>query len=142
MKKATHIESEYVEKLLTENSPTQGKRVLEPLASLAAESNLPINVVEDTDVINNAEVHMNTGDLWLCLEGEVTFTCGGELVEPWSLKNEDGTENKSELQAEKISGGEDYTVKKGDWLWIPPSVPHTHSSKGTARLMIAKIPKA
>lgn len=122
--------------------PIKGKRLLEPLKTFSAEKKLPFNILEDTEVTNEVEVHMNEGDLWYCLEGEVTFVCGGEMQEPSFRKNADGTENKSEIKASGIKNGETLFLKSGDWLWIPSGEPHQHSSSGTARLVIIKIPKA
>lgn len=117
-----------------------GKRLLEPLKSFSAKNKFPLNILEDKEISNDAEVHKNEGDLWHCLEGEVTFIHGGELVDPVFGKNVDGSTNENELSAKEISGGEEIVVRQGDWFWIPPGVPHKHSSNGTARLIIIKIP--
>ncbi len=119
---------------------TPGKKLLEPLKALAAAKKLPFNILEDTDISNDAEVHMHEADLWLCLEGEVVFTYGGELIDPWFKVNPDGTEDKREIKAKQIKGGTESVLKPGDWLWIPAGEPHSHSCKGTARLAIIKIP--
>ena len=63
-------------------TPIGGKNLLEPLKSMAIKHSLPFKILEDHQVINDAEVHMNQGDLWYCLEGEVKFVYGGALVEP------------------------------------------------------------
>ncbi len=118
-----------------------GKKLLEPLKSLASLHNLPLNILEDKEVVNDAEVHKHEGDLWLCLEGEVTFIYGGELVEPRAKKNPDGTEDVRELKAKEIRGGIEVILKPGDWLWIPAGEPHQHKCAGVARLAIIKIPK-
>src|SRR3989344_3888221 len=45
-------------------SPTaQGKRLLEPLKAMAAELKLPLNILEDKEVSNEAEVHRHEGEL-------------------------------------------------------------------------------
>lgn len=121
--------------------PANGKRLLEPLKSIAATHALPFNILEDKNVANDAEVHTREGDLWYCLEGSVTFICGGKMVAPWHGKSADGTDNPNELKARKIKGGKEMVLKPGDWLWIPAGVPHSHHTKGTARLVIIKIPK-
>ncbi|MBI3020095.1 MAG: cupin domain-containing protein [Parcubacteria group bacterium] len=122
--------------------PVDGKRLLEPLKAIAAAHALPFNVLEDKNVSNDAEVHKHEGDLWYCLSGEVTFIHGGEMVAPWVSKKPDGLLNENELKAKEIRGGTEVTLAPGDWLWIPAGVPHSHSAKGTARLVIVKIPKA
>ena len=123
------------------SEPTQGKRLLEPLKSFAKERGLPFNILEDKEVTNEAEIHMHEGDLWHCLGGEVVFIYGGEMVEPWFKKNADGSEDKREVKANEIKGGERTVLKSGDWLWIPAGEPHQHMCKGVARLAIIKIPK-
>ncbi len=121
-------------------APTDGKRLLEPLKSLAALHKLPLNILEDQNVSNDAEVHAHESDLWLCLEGEITFVCGGEMIEPWFGKKADGSPNENELKAKEIRGGTEIVLKPGDWLWIPVGEPHLHHTKGVARLVIIKIP--
>lgn len=120
--------------------PFDGKHLLEPLKSLAAQGKLPINILEDQNVSNDAEVHRHESDLWYCLSGEVTFVCGGEMVDPWFGKKPDGSPNENELKAKEIRGGTEVILKAGDWLWIPAGEPHSHSASGTVRLVIIKIP--
>ncbi len=120
--------------------PIQGKHLPEPFKSFALANKLPFAILEDTKVSNGAEVHIHEGDLWLCLEGEAVFTCGGELVEPKYRLSADSTENKNELFASNIKGGIEFSVRAGDWLWIPAGEPHQHSAVGTSRLVIIKIP--
>lgn len=120
--------------------PVKGKNLLEPFRTFALENKLPFSILEDTAVSNDAEVHAREGDLWFGLEGEATFLCGGELVEPKYRLNADGTENKDEAYSPKIKDGVEFIVRAGDWLWIPAGEPHQHSAKQTARLVIIKIP--
>jgi len=138
-KKSVFIEKTRIDETLA-NVPTQGKKLLEPLKSFAKENGLPFNILEDKDVSNEAEVHHHEGDLWYCLEGEVTFIYGGEMVSPWYKKNSDGTEDKREVKAKEIKGGTEKILKPGDWLWIPAGEPHQHRCEGVARLIIVKIP--
>jgi quercetin dioxygenase-like cupin family protein len=97
--------------------------------------------LEDKAVINDAEVHVKEADLWYVLEGEVTFIHSGEMVQPWFGKNKDGSENKNEIKAKEIKGGEKVTLREGDWFWIPAGVPHIHKTDGVCRMAIIKIPK-
>ena len=122
------------------SAPSQGKRLLEPLKAMAAELKLPLNVLEDKEVSNEAEVHRHEGDLWQCLEGEVTFVYGGEMVEPWAKKLPDGGMDDREIKANEIRNGVEVTLQLGDWLWIPAGQPHSHRTDKTARLAIIKIP--
>lgn len=132
MAKAVVFRNEEIAQILA-TPALSGKRLLEPFKSFSAEDKFPLNILEDKEISNNAEVHKREGDLWHCLEGEVTFIHGGELVDSVSI-------NENELTAKEIQGGEEIVVRKGDWFWIPAGVPHKHSASGTARLIIIKIP--
>ena len=136
---ATKLDKELFDMLLA-IPPESGKRELEPLKSYAKEHKLPLNVLEDTDFSGEIEIHNNMADFWFCLQGEVTFTLGGEPVNPKIKMNKDGTENPNEIRAQSVAGGKETTLKTGDWLWIPPGVPHAHRAEGTTRLVIIKIP--
>ena len=114
---------------------SQGKRLLEPLKSFAAQHRLPLNILEDHQVSNEAEVHRHEADLWYCLEGEVEFIYGGKMVNPWAKEG-----NDKEIKAKEITGGERVVMKPGDWLYIPAGQPHQHQTGGTARLVIIKVP--
>lgn len=135
-----HIHSDLIKRAL-DTTPAQGKRSLEPIKTLAAQNNLPIQILEDKEIKNDAEIHMKEGDLWCCLQGEVRFICGGELVDPWFKKNANGGEDKNEIKAKEIRGGSEVILKKGDWLWIPPGEAHQHICLSLARLAIIKIPQ-
>lgn len=130
-------------KLINESladKPVQGCRQLEPLKSFIKEKQLPIIFLEDKEVINDAEIHKKTGDFFDCLEGEVVFVCGGSLVDPWMLKNDDGSLNENELRSKAINGGEEIVLKPGDALWITAGCAHQHRCAGVARLRVVKIP--
>ncbi len=139
MNPCTYIPKSMIDETLA-TIPQQGKRLLEPLKLFSKEHIIPMNILEDKEITNDAEIHMHEGDLWHCIEGEVIFIYGGELVEPWVQKNPDGTENQNELKAKTIRNGEETTLHKGDWLWIPAGQPHQHICKTLARLLIIKIP--
>lgn len=117
------------------NEPIDGKHLLEPLKSISVREGFPLNILEDKNVSNDAEVHRNEGDLWLCLEGEVTFVVGGEMVEPWFGKKPDGSENQNELRAKEIRGGAEIVLKQGDWLWDSGrrAAFASHERRGAAR---------
>lgn len=117
------------------NLPAQGKHSLEPLRSFAKSHGVPLALLEDTDVENDAEIHKTKADLWQCIEGEAIFTMGGELVDSYTKGDPE------ELFAKKIVGGREQIVKAGDWLWIPAGVAHTHRAKGTARFFVIKVPQ-
>jgi mannose-6-phosphate isomerase-like protein (cupin superfamily) len=140
MEKFIFIAKSFVDETLA-GSPVQGKHSLEPLRSFAKTNGVPISILEDTDVENEAEVHMTKADLWQCIAGEATFTIGGELVNSRVKKNADGTEDSTEIFAETISEGREQVVREGDWLWIPAGLPHSHRAKGIARFFVIKVPE-
>lgn len=122
---------------------TQGKRLLEPLASLAKELKLPINVQEDNGATDNlAELHENDGDLWYCISGGLKFICGGELDNGYQDKLPDGILKPGEFKAKSIKNGKEFIMTPGDWLWIPPGEPHHRFTTGmNNRFYMIKIPK-
>ncbi len=140
MTKATLIKADYLENVLRGSQPMPGKNNLEPFNSLSKELNLPLNILEDVSVKSKVETHLDSADLWLCLEGEANFICGGEIANPYFSKLKDGTDNPREIRGGEISGGEHFILKRGDWLFIPAGMPHQHFADGVARLMIIKIP--
>lgn len=127
-----YIPKDLIDQTLTK-AAQPGKRQLEPLKSLSKEKAVPLNILEDHEVVNEAEVHEQANDLWLCIEGEVLFTCGGNLVEPRKTDEKTG-----EWKGKSIEGGTDIVMKPGDWLWIPKGVPHLHRCEKIARLYIIK----
>lgn len=118
--------------------PTRGKNLLEPMKSFAVEHGLPFKILEVHESEYEAEVHRTVCDLWCCLEGEASFTCGGELI-ALRRKDPDGHEDPNELRGVGIRGGRGVTLHPGDWLWIPAGEPHQHTTKGTARLLIVRL---
>lgn len=137
--KSVFVQKKLIDDTLASRNPDAGKRLLEPLRTFAAENKLPVNILEDKDVLQNeAEVHRYEGDLWHCVEGEITFVCGGEMVEPWAKKLADSGIDDREIKAKEIVNGSEIIMRPGDWLWIPAGEPHTH--RGTGRLFIIKIP--
>jgi mannose-6-phosphate isomerase-like protein (cupin superfamily) len=141
MDKPLYVPKEKIDETLAV-AVTQGKKNLEPFKTFAKENNLPFSILEDSQITDNeAEIHKLEADLWFCMEGEVTFVVGGEMVEPWSKINADGTTNDNEIKSKQIKDGEVHVLKPGDWLWIPAGVPHQHNTESTARLVIIKIPK-
>ena len=130
MAKSKLLTKKDVQKILSQTS-VQGKRMI------FKSPDLPVGILENKDAVNDAEVHKKEGDLWHCLEGEVKFVYGGELVDEWAAKDMEGNGNPNELRAKAISNGTEVVLKSGDWLWIPPGEPHQHS--GTGKLVIIKI---
>lgn len=139
LKPCAFVPRDLVDKTLT-TAPTQGKKLLEPLKRFGFENGLPFNILEDVEVKNEAEVHRHEGDLWHCLEGEVTFVYGGRMVKPWAKKLPQDKIDDREIKANEIADGTHVVMKPGDWLWIPAGQPHQHWTNGLARLVIIKIP--
>ena len=121
--------------------PGQGKNLLEPLKSIALAQGLPVKIIELGDHTNVPEVHTYLGDLWCGIEGTVTFFIGGAMIEPHTRVAPDGMLDETEIRAKAIEGAKEIIVGPGDWLWIPAGMPHQHVTKGTARLVIIKIPR-
>ena len=139
IKSCAFIPSSVVKESLAQAS-VDGKRELEPLKSFAKEHGLPLNILEDKNVVNDAEVHRHKDDLWICLSGEVIFTVGGEMDAPWAKQLPDGGVDDKEIKAKKINNGTQHTLHEGDILYIPAGQPHTHETKTEARLYIIKLP--
>lgn len=135
---AIFVPKEKIDETLS-TTPAEGEHLVEPLKAFAFQTGFPAKILEDVRVQNEAEIHRTEGDLWQCLEGTVTFICGGELVDPWQVQKADGSEDANELKAKNIRGGITQVLKPGDWLWIPPGEPHQHSAEGVARLLIIKV---
>ena len=134
------VSAENIAELLAQ-FPQQGKRELEPLKTFSKMTGMPLNVLEDTNIENNEiEVHTQMADLWYCLEGEEIFSLGGTLTDARHKLNKDGSVNEQEIRGTAATGASEIVLKKGDWLWIPSGVPHTHAASGTARIAIIKIP--
>lgn len=120
-------------------SPVQGKHPLQPFSNQAKDAGVPITILEDNVVVNDAEVHRHEADLWVCLEGEVEFIVGGTLVNPWAKDLGEGKKDDREIKAKEIADGTSYLLGKGDVLWIPAGQPHSHRTTGTARLYVIKV---
>ena len=136
----TFIPKALIEQTLTTKAET-GKRLLQPLKDFSIGSNISFHILEDVEIENPPEVHMHEADLWIGIEGEVTFIVGGKLIDERSQINSDGVINENEKTGLKIEGGAEYIVRAGDVLHIPAGVPHLHKAKGVARMHIIKIPR-
>ena len=64
-----------------------------------------------------AEAHTTEADVWYVIDGGCVLTTGGSI--------NDGKEvHPGQIQGTSISGGTDYKLGKGDFMRIPPGVPH------------------
>ena len=134
------LTKEDVAKMLAQQ-PVAGKKMLDPLKSIAEKQHLAFNIIELTEHTNKVEVHNYLNDLWFCLEGEVLFLCGGTMQEPHTRVRSDGTLDENEMRAKGLEHAKEIVVQPGDWLWIPAGEAHQHITKHTARFMIIKIPQ-
>ena len=117
-----------------------GKHPLQPFSDAAKSAGAAVTLLEVTKDISRAEVHLAHIDYFYCLEGEIEFTTGGALVEPFLREYDDGTVSNNEVRAPRIEGGEVCVLKAGDMLWIPNGLPHSNRTDTYARLLVLKIP--
>lgn len=91
------------------NAPTTS----EPILSLAPyRANL-----EYRPIPGPAAVHDTEDEVMYVIDGAGTITTGGQLVNPTRS-------NPTNQGADKISGGNDQKLAKGDFLIVPHGVPH------------------
>ena len=76
-----------------------------------------------------AEVHDASDDVYYVLEGAATLTLGGKLDAPQEVQT-------GEWRGPGISGGQAFTVNKGDLIIVPRGTPHQRSTKGQDFTMI------
>lgn len=119
--------------------PISGGGFLEPFTTEAIKNSFPMKILEDVCQTRDAEIHLHESDLWICLEGTANFVCGGHLANPQFRQLPNNTENKNELYASEIVGGDKVVLEAGEYLYIPAGVPHQHGSTGVVRLGIIKI---
>lgn len=91
------------------NAPTTS----EPILSLAPyHANL-----EYRPIPGPAAVHDTEDEVMVVIEGGGTITLGGQMVNPTHS-------NPTNESADKISGGNDQKLAKGDFLIVPHGTPH------------------
>ncbi len=81
-----------------------------------------------------AEVHDASDDVFYVLEGSAELTLGGSLESPKEA-------TPGEWKSDKIVGGQNFTIKKGDLIVIPRGTPHQRiNSKGkNFSLLLIKV---
>jgi mannose-6-phosphate isomerase-like protein (cupin superfamily) len=88
------------------------------------------------DKTGETEIHMAFNDIYVVESGHAKITVGGQV-----------TGNRETLPTEwlggDISGGKDYSLARGDVLFIPAGVPHQVlvSPKGSITYVTVKTPK-
>jgi len=82
-----------------------------------------------------ASVHEKEAELWGVIDGSLTVTTGGKLINP----RQNGTNWGS---SEGITGGTPNRVGRGDFLMIPEGVPHQVTAvEGDATLVTFETPR-
>lgn len=65
------------------------------------------------------EQHLGVTDFYVVVGGSATVTVGGTIKDRAGVQGMPG-----EFRGPSITGGDTYEMKTGDWLMIPPGVPH------------------
>ncbi len=70
-----------------------------------------------------AEVHDASDDVYYVLEGSARLTIGGSLDAPREAE-------PGEWRSQRISGGQELEIHKGDLIIVPRGTPHVRSTEG------------
>ena len=90
-------------------------------------------------VWDDAEQHAGVYDFYIITGGSGEMVVGGKIANRQNLADRDGLV-PGEYRGQPINGGQTYQVKEGDWLVIPPDVPHqAKPATGGFSYMIMKI---
>ena len=80
-----------------------------------------------------AEIHRDSDDYHMVLEGSAVYTLGGTLD---AAKEQ----QPGEWRAGSISGGREVVMKKGDMIFVPRGTAHQRNTEGhEATLMVIKV---
>src|SRR5712691_10102674 len=88
-----------------------------------SEINLIEHVPEHTAILlrstapGQAEIHDNETDVWYVIDGGCVFVTGGTVAGGAQI-------SPGQIRGSGISGGEERKIAKGDFLRVPPGVPH------------------
>ena len=64
-----------------------------------------------------AEIHTTEADVWYVIDGGCVLATGGTVTDAKEVR-------PGQIQGVSISGGAEYKLGKGDFMRIPPGVPH------------------
>jgi len=64
-----------------------------------------------------AEVHASETDVWYVIDGGCVFVSGGSLIGGAEI-------SPGQIRGSGITGGEERTIAKGDFIRVPAGVPH------------------
>jgi len=98
----------------------------------AAGAQMRVAVFHDEKRENDlVEVHDTSDDIYYVLEGTATLLLGGSLVDANEI-------SPGEWRAKSSTGGQSYTIKKGDLIIVPRGTPHqrTVTGKGFSMVLI------
>ncbi len=124
-----------------EHGPIPASRVAEIVAGLTAPGKhvtlvagdfaerYAVAVIVLNDVMPEAEVHEAAADVFTVIDGAVTFTLGGSMVN-------DRVTKPGEHKAERIEGGETIRAGIGDSVSIPRGLPHQMDTRGGRGVML------
>ncbi len=91
---------------------------------------LRVAVQHEKDVqAPSGEVHDASDDVYYVIEGSATLTLGGSLETPREVE-------PGEWRGQRIVGGQQLAVKKGDLIIVPRGTPHQRSTVGQDFSMI------
>ena len=91
-------------------------------------------------VWDDAEQHAGVYDFYIITGGSGEMVVGGKIANRQNLQEREVGPVPGEYRGQPIIGGEVYKVKEGDWLVIPPDVPHqAKPASGGFSYMIMKI---
>ncbi|MDX6692546.1 MAG: hypothetical protein QOF02_149 [Blastocatellia bacterium] len=76
-----------------------------------------------------AELHDASDDVYYVLEGTASLTLGGKLDAPREVE-------PGEWRSPRITGGQTFTLAKGDLIVVPRGTPHQRSTAGKGFSMI------
>lgn len=91
-----------------------------------------VSVFHDTKRENDMnEVHDASDDVYYVLEGTATLLLGGSLVDPKEV-------SPGEWRSKTTVGGQKFTIRKGDLIFVPRGTPHqrTVTGKGFSMLLV------
>ena len=94
-----------------------------------------VNVEKRNPVPQGASSHDVVAELFHVLDGSGVIVTGGTIP--------NGTKSGTNFQGKTIEGGTRQTLSRGDWVLVPPGVPHQFVDiKGSLTIMSLYLPNA
>ncbi len=82
-----------------------------------------LSLTKVNSVWDDAEMHAGAYDFYVITGGTGEMIVGGKIANRQNLMDKDGPV-PGEYRGQPIIGGQTFKVKAGDWLLIPPDMPH------------------